>query len=68
MDNVGDSRRFTLRQDPRRLNGQRHSIFLEQMAQIDCVGADGERELVMARWGPPGPPQVGTAGPQNIQN
>src|ERR1700722_20246347 len=31
-------------------------IFPDQMAPIVRNGADGERELVMARWGMPGPP------------
>jgi putative SOS response-associated peptidase YedK len=29
-------------------------IFPDQMAPIVRAGADGERELVMARWGMPG--------------
>lgn len=29
------------------------SIFLDQMAPIVRIGPDGERELVMARWGCP---------------
>src|ERR1700723_1213356 len=32
-------------------------IFPDQMAPIVRNGVDGERELVMARWGMPGPPQ-----------
>jgi hypothetical protein len=36
-------------------------IFPDQMAPIVRNGADGERELVMARWGMPGPPQFGGA-------
>jgi putative SOS response-associated peptidase YedK len=35
------------------------AIFPDQLAPIVRVGADGERELVMARWGMPGPPQFG---------
>jgi putative SOS response-associated peptidase YedK len=31
-------------------------IFPGQMAPIVRTGSDGERELVMARWGMPGPP------------
>src|SRR5579871_6407805 len=43
------------------------AIFPDQMAPIIRVGADGERELVMARWGMPAPPQFG--GPiTNIRN
>jgi len=36
-------------------------IFPDQMAPIVRTGSDGERELVMARWGMPGPPQYGGA-------
>ncbi len=32
------------------------------------TGADGDRELVMARWGMPGPPQYGGAPVTNIRN
>jgi putative SOS response-associated peptidase YedK len=42
-------------------------IFPDQMAPIVPNGADGERELIMARWGMPGPPQFGGA-PINIRN
>jgi hypothetical protein len=43
------------------------AIFRDQMAPIIRLGADGERELVMARWGMPAPPQFG--GPiTNIRN
>jgi putative SOS response-associated peptidase YedK len=38
------------------------------MAPIVRTGADGERELVMARWGMPGPPQFGGAPTTNIRN
>ncbi len=31
------------------------AIFPDQMAPIVRVSEDGERELVMARWGMPGP-------------
>ena len=31
-------------------------IFPDQQAPIVRVGTDGERELVMARWGMPSPP------------
>jgi hypothetical protein len=41
---------------------------LTQMAPIVRVGADGERELVMARWGMPGPPEYGGAPVTNIRN
>jgi putative SOS response-associated peptidase YedK len=43
-------------------------IFPDQMAPIVRIGADGERELVMARWGMPGPPQYGGAPVTNIRN
>jgi putative SOS response-associated peptidase YedK len=32
-------------------------VFPDQFAPIVRGGADGERELVMARWGMPAPPQ-----------
>ena len=38
------------------------------MAPIVRNGVDGERELVMARWGMPGPPQFGGAPITNIRN
>jgi putative SOS response-associated peptidase YedK len=43
-------------------------IFPDQMAPIVRARADGERELVMARWGMPGPPQYGGAPVTNIRN
>ena len=43
-------------------------IFPDQMAPIVRNGADEERELVMARWGMPGPPQYGGAPVTNIRN
>jgi putative SOS response-associated peptidase YedK len=43
-------------------------IFPDQRAPIVRNGADGERELVMARWGMPGPPQFGGAPITNIRN
>jgi putative SOS response-associated peptidase YedK len=43
-------------------------IFPDQMAPIVRNGADGARELVMARWGMPGPPQFGGAPITNIRN
>src|SRR6516165_9736866 len=42
-------------------------IFPDQMAPI-VRAAEGERELVMARWGMPGPPQYGGAPVTNIRN
>ncbi len=44
------------------------SIFPDQLAPVVRVGADGERELVIARWGMPGPPQFGGAPITNIRN
>ena len=44
------------------------SIFPDQAAPIVRRGADGERELVMARWGMPGPPQFGGQPVTNIRN
>ena len=35
------------------------AVFPDQMAPVVRVGADGRRELVMARWGMPGPPLSG---------
>jgi hypothetical protein len=43
-------------------------IFPDQVAPIVRVGPDGERELVMARWGMPGPPQFGGQPVTNIRN
>jgi len=44
------------------------SIFPDQLAPIVRVGQDGQRELVMARWGMPGPPQYGGQPVTNIRN
>ena len=44
------------------------AIFPNQMAPIVRVDADGERELVMARWGMPAPPQFGGQPVTNIRN
>ena len=44
------------------------SIFPDQLAPIVRVGADGYRELAMARWGMPGPPQFGGQPVTNIRN
>ena len=44
------------------------SIFPDQLAPIVRRGADGERELVTARWGMPGPPQFGGQPVTNIRN
>ena len=43
-------------------------IFPDQIAPIVRADADGERELVMARWGMPGPPQYSGAPVTNIRN
>src|SRR5271170_5391408 len=44
------------------------AIFPNQMAPIVRRGPDGERELVIARWGMPGPPQFGGQPVTNIRN
>jgi putative SOS response-associated peptidase YedK len=44
------------------------AIFPDQMAPIVRLDADGGRELVMARWGMPGPPQLGGQPVTNIRN
>jgi len=43
-------------------------IFLVYVAPIVRTAPDGERELTMARWGMPGPPQFGGAPITNIRN
>ncbi len=43
-------------------------IFPDQTAPIVRIDIDGERELVMARCGMPGPPQYGGALETNIRN
>jgi putative SOS response-associated peptidase YedK len=43
-------------------------IFPDYMAPIVRTAADGERELTMARWGMPCPPQFGGAHVTNIRN
>ena len=43
-------------------------ILPDQMGPIVRFGPDGERELVMARWGMPGPPQYGGQPVTNIRN
>jgi putative SOS response-associated peptidase YedK len=43
-------------------------IFPDQTAPIVRNDIDGERELVLARWGMPGPPQYGGAPVTNIRN
>jgi hypothetical protein len=43
-------------------------IFPDQLAPIVRNNADRERELVMARWGTPGPPQFGGQLVTNIRN
>jgi len=44
------------------------AIFPDQLAPIVRRGPDGERELVTARWGMPGPPQFGGQPVTNIRN
>jgi len=43
-------------------------IFPNQFAPIVRNSADSERELVMARWGMPGPPRYGGQPVTNIRN
>ena len=43
-------------------------VFPDMLAPIVRVGADGVRELAMARWGMPGPPQFGSFPVTNIRN
>jgi putative SOS response-associated peptidase YedK len=43
------------------------AIFPDQLAPIVRVGEDGERELVLARWGRPGTPQFAGQPVTNIQ-
>jgi putative SOS response-associated peptidase YedK len=43
-------------------------IFPDQLAPIVRNSADGERELIMVRWGMPGPPQFGGQPVTNIRN
>jgi putative SOS response-associated peptidase YedK len=43
-------------------------IFPDQLAPIVRNSADGERELVVARWGMPGPPQFGGQPVTNVRN
>src|ERR1700731_1748474 len=43
-------------------------IFPDYLAPIVRNGAGGDRELVKARWGMPGPPQFGGAPITNIRN
>jgi putative SOS response-associated peptidase YedK len=43
-------------------------IFPDQMAPIVRNAPDGVRELMMARWGMPGPPQFGGSPITNIRN
>jgi putative SOS response-associated peptidase YedK len=64
----GVHRSFRARHDRTGNLPQFPGIFPDQMAPIVRNGADGERELVMARWGMPGPPQFGGAPITNIRN
>ena len=43
-------------------------VFPDMPAPIVRAGGDGVRELAMARWGMPGPPQFGGAPVTNIRN
>ena len=51
-----------------REGGSFPGIFPDQLAPIVRNSVDGERELVMARWGMPGPPQFGGQPVTNIRN
>jgi putative SOS response-associated peptidase YedK len=44
------------------------AVFPDQIAPVVRTDAEGRRELVMARWGMPGPPQFGGAPVTNIRN
>ena len=44
------------------------AIFPDQLAPIVRAGDDGKRELIMARWRMPGPPQYSGAPVTNIRN
>jgi putative SOS response-associated peptidase YedK len=44
------------------------AIFPDQMTPIVRTGIDGQRELVMTRWGVSGPPQDGGQPVTNIRN
>ena len=44
------------------------AIFPDGLAPVVRIAADGERELVTARWGMPGPPQFGGHPITNIRN
>jgi putative SOS response-associated peptidase YedK len=46
----------------------RHSPVPDQIAPIVRNSVDGERELVMARWGMPGPPKFGGQPVTNVRN
>jgi putative SOS response-associated peptidase YedK len=43
-------------------------VFPHYLAPIVCNAPDGVRELTLARWGMPGPPQFGGAPITNIRN
>jgi len=43
-------------------------IFPDYLAPVVRTGSDGERELLMMRWGMPCPPQYGGAPVTNIRN
>ena len=43
-------------------------IFPDYLAPIACTASDGMRELMMARWGMPGPPAYGGAPITNLRN
>ena len=43
-------------------------VFPDMPAPIVRIGVDGVREIAMARWGMPGPPQFGGTPVTNIRN
>lgn len=43
-------------------------VFPDMMAPVVRAGEDGERELLMMRWGMPCPPQYGSRPVTNIRN
>ena len=44
------------------------AVFPDQMAPIVRAASGGRRELVLARWGVPGPPQAGAPLVTNLRN
>jgi putative SOS response-associated peptidase YedK len=44
------------------------AVFPDQMAPVVRAASGGKRELVLARWGVPGPPQAGAPLVTNLRN